>query len=88
MSIEPLEVSQKMQVLYAALGTVLAALLIAIGSIGWSIRDSVRQLEQYHESEWPLERQLLMIEVSQLKFQIDANIANIEELENEIRRLQ
>ena len=73
---------------YGALGSILAALMIWIGSSMVDIRDSVKSLQQYHASEWPLERQLLAIEISQLKAKIEVNESTIDKLEDQIRNLR
>lgn len=68
-------------VIYGVAGTVLGAALLWVGSVSVQIRDSVRSLEQYHASEWPLERQLLSIEIAQLRARVDVLEDEVSDLE-------
>jgi len=74
--------------IYGAVGAV------CVASIGWTanvavdIRDTVRSLQQYHASEWPLERQLLSIETTQLRSQVSVLRAEIDELTEELEALR
>ena len=72
-------------IVYGVAGTVLGASLLWVGNVSVDIRDAVRSLQQYHSSEWPLERQLLSAEIAVLRAEIATNKADIAELE---RRLQ
>jgi len=74
--------------LYGAGGTLLAAGVLWIGNMSVEIRDSVHSLEQYHASEWPLERQILSIETSQLRAELNVLKSDLEDLEQEIEDLQ
>lgn len=68
--------------------TVASSLSLAVLAAAFKLYLDVSSLQQYHGSEWPLEKQLMLIEHQQLRARIDVNEANIEELENEVKDLQ
>lgn len=53
-----------------------------------TIRDLQSDMQNWRQTEWPLERKLLVTDHVQLEARMDINAANIEELENEVRALQ
>lgn len=64
---------------------VLFGLLITQAGILWL---DVHNLKTYHADTAPLEKQLMMFEVSKVGDRVTINAANIEKLEDQVRALQ
>lgn len=67
---------------------VLTAITVAVVAGIFGLWQTVGRLDDWHRTDWSLEKQLLLIEHAQLDARIQVNEANIEELEIEIERLE
>ncbi len=64
---------------FVSTGLILAAIKLWV---------DVNNLQNWRAEQWPLEKQLMLLEHQQIRATISVNSSNIEELENEVRDLR
>ena len=67
---------------------VATALTIAIVAALASMWNTVNRLENWHMEQWPLERQIIYIDVTQFQAQMDVMNSKIDELVDQVSDLE